>query len=58
MANFKLTISDVKGKSITKELKEGDANPLMGLVIGAETDAAIVGFEKTLLEEVTNPVFQ
>ena len=43
MANFKLTISDVKGKSMTKELKEGDANPLMGLVIGAETDAAIVG---------------
>ena len=43
MANFKLTISDVKGKSITKELKEGDANPLMGLIIGAETDAAIVG---------------
>ena len=43
MANFKLTISDVKGKSITKELKEGDANPLMGLVIGAETDATIVG---------------
>ena len=41
MANFKLTISDVKGKSITKELKEGDANPLMGLVVGAETDAAI-----------------
>ena len=43
MANFKLTVSDIKGKSITKELKEGDANPLMGLVIGAETDAAIVG---------------
>ena len=43
MANFKLTISDIKGKYITKELKEGDANPLMGLIIGAETDAAIVG---------------
>ena len=43
MANFKLTVSDIKGKSITKELKEGDANPLMGLVIGGETDAAIVG---------------
>ena len=43
MANFKLTVSDIKGKSITKERKEGDANPLMGLVIGAETDAAIVG---------------
>lgn len=53
MANFKLTISDVKGKSITKELKEGDANPLMGLVIGAETDAAIVGLAgklKTLFQ--------
>ena len=48
MANFKLTISDVKGKSITKELKEGDANPLMGLVIGAETDAAIVGLSGKL----------
>ena len=43
MANFKLTISDIKGKSITKELKEGDANPLVGLIIGSETDAAIVG---------------
>ena len=43
MANFKLTISDVKGKSVTKELKEGDANPLLGLEIGAETDAAIIG---------------
>ena len=42
MANFKLTISDVKGKSITKELKEGDANPLMGLVIGAETDLSLI----------------
>ena len=47
MANFKLTISDVKGKSITKELKEGDANPLMGLIVGAETDAAIVGLKIT-----------
>jgi len=44
LANFKLTISDKKGKSVTKELKEGDANPLLGLTIGAETDAAIVGF--------------
>jgi small subunit ribosomal protein S6e len=43
MANFKLTISDIKGKSITKELKEGDANPLVGLIIGSDTDAAIVG---------------
>ncbi len=43
MANFKLTISDVKGKSLTKELKDSDANPLLGLQIGNEADAAIVG---------------
>jgi len=44
LANFKLTISDKKGKSLTKELKDSDANPLLGLEIGKETDASIVGF--------------
>ena len=34
MANFKLTISDIKGKSVTKELKDSDANPLLGLELG------------------------
>ncbi len=43
MANFKLTISDKKGKSLTKELKENDANPFVGLNIGNEVDAALVG---------------
>ena len=43
MTNFKLTISDTKGKSITKELKDSDANPLLGLQLGNETDASIVG---------------
>ncbi len=43
MATFKITISDKKGKSITRELKEKDANPLLGLQIGTEVDAAIVG---------------
>ena len=43
MANFKLTISDIKGKSISKELKDSDANPLLGLELGNETDASIVG---------------
>ena len=43
MANFKLTISDKTGKSITKELKEKDANPLLGLQLQNEVDAAIVG---------------
>ena len=43
MANFKLTISDKDGKSITKELKEKDANPLLGLQLQNEVDASIVG---------------
>ena len=43
MANFKLTISDIKGKSLTKELKDSDANPLLGLQLGNETDATVVG---------------
>jgi len=38
-----LTISDIKGKSQTKELKDSDVNPLLGLQIGNEADAAIVG---------------
>ena len=43
MANFKLTISDIKGKSLSKELKDSDANPLLGLQLGNETDATVVG---------------
>ncbi|MEX0655944.1 MAG: S6e family ribosomal protein [Nitrosopumilaceae archaeon] len=43
MTNFKLTISDKTGKSITKELKEKDANPLLGLQLQSEVDASIVG---------------
>ncbi len=43
LANFKLTISDIKGKSISKELKDNDANPFLGLQLGNDTDASIVG---------------
>ena len=43
MTNFKITISDKTGKSITKELKEKDANPLLGLQLESEVDASIVG---------------
>ena len=48
MTNFKLTVSDIKGKSVTKELKDSDANPLLTLEIGKETDAAIVGLKGKL----------
>ena len=37
MTSFKLTISDTKGKSLTKELKDAEAAPLLGLEIGKET---------------------
>jgi len=45
LVNIKITISDTKGKSITRELKDNDANPLLGLLIGQETDASLVGLE-------------
>ena len=45
MPNFKIIISDTKGKSIVRELKDNDANPLLGLLIGQETDASLVGLE-------------
>ena len=43
MTDFKLTVSDKKGRSMTKELKENDGNALLGLKIGDEIDASIVG---------------
>ena len=43
MINFKLTISDKAGKSITKELNDTDANPLLGLQVGSDVDASMVG---------------
>jgi small subunit ribosomal protein S6e len=48
LTNFKLTVSDIKGKSVTKELKDNDGNPLLGLQIGNETDAVIVGLQGKL----------
>ncbi len=48
MTNFKLTISDTKGKSITKELKDSETNPFLGLHIGQETNASLVGLSGKL----------
>ncbi|NIP61343.1 MAG: 30S ribosomal protein S6e [Nitrosopumilaceae archaeon] len=48
MASFKLTISDVKGKSITKELKDEEVNQLIGLKVGSDFDASVVGLEGKL----------
>ncbi|MCE2498788.1 MAG: 30S ribosomal protein S6e [Nitrosopumilaceae archaeon] len=48
MASFKVTISDIKGKSISKELKDSDAVPLLGLQLGDEAGADAVGLSGVL----------
>lgn len=49
MATFKVTISDRKGRSASKELKDADAGSLLGLQLGGEADAAVAGLEGTLV---------
>lgn len=48
MANFKLTVSDVAGKSVSKELKDAEAIPLLGLEIGSDADASVLGLPGTI----------
>ena len=48
MASFKITISDTAGKSVSKELKDAAAVPLLGLQLGEETDAAPLGLKGTI----------
>lgn len=43
LAQFKLVISDTKGKSITQELKDRAAQPLLGSKIGDVIDSSVVG---------------
>lgn len=43
MAQFKLVISDSKGKSISQELKDRSAQPLLGSKIGDIIDSSVVG---------------
>jgi len=43
LATFKLNISDKKGKTITKEVKEKETGPFLGLQVGNELDAALIG---------------
>jgi small subunit ribosomal protein S6e len=43
LAQFKLIISDTKGGSITQELKDRAAQPLIGSRIGGIVDASIIG---------------
>jgi small subunit ribosomal protein S6e len=43
MAQFKLVVSDNKGKSISQELKDRAANPLLGSKIGEIIDSSVIG---------------
>jgi small subunit ribosomal protein S6e len=43
LAQFKLVVSDTKGRSIAQELKDRAAQPLVGINIGAIIDASISG---------------
>ncbi|AFU57524.1 30S ribosomal protein S6e [Candidatus Nitrososphaera gargensis Ga9.2] len=43
MAQFKLVISDTKGRTISQELKDRAAQPLVGSRIGSIIDASIIG---------------
>ena len=43
MAQFKLIISDRKGRTIAQELKDRTAQPLLGTRVGSIIDSSIVG---------------
>lgn len=43
LPQFKLVISDINGKSITQELKDRMAQPLLGSKIGDIIDSAVIG---------------
>jgi small subunit ribosomal protein S6e len=43
LAQFKLVISDKNGKSISQELKDRSAQPLLGSKIGDNVDSSIAG---------------
>jgi small subunit ribosomal protein S6e len=43
LAQFKLIVSDRKGKTIAQELKDRSAQPLLGTRVGSIIDSSIVG---------------
>lgn len=43
LPQFKLVISDINGKSITQELKDRAAQPLLGSKIGDIIDSSVIG---------------
>src|SRR5690606_9719142 len=43
LAQFKVVVSDAKGRTIAQELKDKAAQPLLGSKIGSIIDASIIG---------------
>ena len=43
MAHFKLVISDASGKSVSQELRDKAAQPLLGSRIGDTLDSSVIG---------------
>jgi small subunit ribosomal protein S6e len=43
LAQFKLIVSDRKGRSIAQELKDRTAQPLLGIKVGSIIDSSIAG---------------
>lgn len=43
LTQFKIIISDKNGKSVSKELKDKEAQPLVGLRVGEIIDSSVVG---------------
>lgn len=46
MAHFKLVLSDATGKSISHELRDRTAQPLLGCRIGDTLDSSIIGLNQ------------
>jgi len=50
LTQFKIIISDKKGKSVSKELKDKEAQPLVGLRVGEIVDSSVVGIASGKIE--------
>jgi small subunit ribosomal protein S6e len=50
LTQFKIIISDKKGKSVSKELKDKEAQPLVGLRVGEIVDSSVVGIPSGKIE--------
>lgn len=48
MTDFKITVSDSAGRSMTKELRDDEGNALLGRTIGSSVDASMAGFSGTM----------